>query len=137
MSAFEIRDYEDRDQAGVLALWAECFPELVRSKELIERKRAIQPDPFLVALQDQQVVGSAIGGIDGISAWIYMVAVATHARRQGIGRQIVLTMEQRLRATGAQRINLQTLAGRDELVEFYQSLNYIVQPRISLAKRFH
>ncbi|MBX7104748.1 MAG: GNAT family N-acetyltransferase [Gemmataceae bacterium] len=134
----ELRDYEDADLPAVLALWGQCFPEVpapAAFRELVARKRATQPGPFVVAVDSGRVIGTAVGGVDGITAWVYLVAVHPDARRRGVGRRLVGAVEGRLRGLGAVKVGLQVLAERSDTVAFYQSLGYAVEPRVSMAKR--
>lgn len=133
-----LRDYHDSDVASVLTLWCHCFPEVESAshfRDVIDRKRATQPDPFLVAVERDEVVGTAVGGMDGINGWIYLVAVQTDFRRKGIGHQLVRAVESRLVELGAIKVGLQVMSGRPDLVAFYNSLGYAIEPRESMAKR--
>ena len=134
----EIRNYSDADLSGVLRLWLECFPEvrsMIAFREMIDRKLATQPGPFLVAISAEgSVVGTVVGGMDGLNGWIYLVAVNQAFRRAGLGTRLVRAMEQRLHGVGAAFVCLQVENGRDQIVNFYHSMGYRIQPRISMVK---
>src|SRR5262245_56678819 len=83
----------------------------------------------------RQVVGTAIAGYDGHRGWLYSVAVRLSYRRQGIGVQLVQEAEARLRAIGCSKLNLQVRAENSAVVNFYRSLGFEVEERISLGKR--
>lgn len=132
-----VRDYEEFDLPAVLALWCTCFPEVPSAafEKVVNRKRSTQPGPFVVAIHNHLVVGTAVGGMDGINGWIYMVAVHPDVRRLGLGSRLVRAVETRLRKLGAVKVGLQVLSGHEELIVFYKSLGYAVEPRVSMAKR--
>jgi ribosomal protein S18 acetylase RimI-like enzyme len=64
----------------------------------------MQPDLFLVAIDRDMVVGSAvasiIAGYDGHRGWLYAVAVLQSHQRQGIATALVREAENRLIAMG-------------------------------------
>ncbi len=134
-----IRDYQHHDCDSVVTLWQQCFPEVPseqRFRELLARTVHEMPRVFKVALHEDLLIGTAIGGIDGISSWIYLVAVHEEFRRRGVGAVLVGAVEDALRDCGVERINLQVFEGRDHVVDFYRTLGYKVEPRISMGKRF-
>jgi predicted N-acetyltransferase YhbS len=63
--AIEIRVFREADRAAVLALWDEVFtadPAHNVSGEMIERKLRVQPELFLVAISDGELVGTVMAG---------------------------------------------------------------------------
>jgi hypothetical protein len=134
----EIRAYTENDQNAVAALWRAVFPGSLawnRPESDIQRKLAVQPDLFLVAMLDEALVGTAMAGYDGHCGWVYYVAVSAGCRRQGIGTALMKTVEARLAQHGCPKLNLQVRADNQEVVSFYQKLGYQVEQRISMAKR--
>jgi hypothetical protein len=134
-----IRDYCALDYEPVVALWCECFPEIIEGEtafqKMLARKLAFQPHPFLVAVTGDRVVGTAVGGMDGICAWVYLVAVHPSARRQSVGSQLVRGVVDRLRDMGADKVALQYFEARPELRQFYESLGFKVEPRVTMGQR--
>jgi ribosomal protein S18 acetylase RimI-like enzyme len=87
-----------------------------------------------VALLDDKLVGTVMGGYDGHRGWIYSLAVTPSARRRGIGAKLVTYVERELAARGCPKVNLQLLASNAGTVAFYQKLGYAVEARISMGK---
>jgi len=137
--ALSVRPYRDNDEADVVALWRAAFPdESARNQPLaiIRHKRDVQPELFLVGEADAQVVATLLAGYDGHRGWVYHVAVATRMRRSGYGRSMMLAAEERLRALGCAKLNLQVNRANAEVVAFYEALGYVVEDRISMGKPF-
>lgn len=133
-----IRRYEASDRNEVLDVWRQVLgytdPHNKPSLSL-DKKLAHDTELLLVAEVDGRVVGTVMGGWDGHRGWIYSLAVLPEYRGRGLGRQLVETIEQRLIAAGAPKINLQVVVGNETAVTFYERLGYRVEPRVSLGKR--
>lgn len=135
--AFEIRVYQARDKAGVVALWEKVFPgEAERNKpeDVIARKLTVQPDLFFVALYDDRVAGTVIAGFDGVRGWIHKLAVHPDFRRQGLAAKLMRRAEHGLKAIGCPKINLQVRASNAGVIAFYELLGFDVEDRVSLGK---
>ena len=129
--------YRDQDMAGIDALWREAFPDDLprhRADVVIPAKLAFQPDLLLVAREEDRVIGSVMMGYDGHRGWIYRVAVLKSHRTHGVGALMMREAEDRLRALGCGKINLQVRAANHAVVDFYRSLGYGVDERISMSK---
>ena len=133
-----IRPYRDADEPAVVALWQQCFPANKPWHEPhgdIQRKRAVQPELFLVGLLDDQLVATILAGYDGHRGWLYRCAVAPDLRRHGLGRQMVTAALDRLAALGCPKVNLQVLGSNRDVVAFYERLGFAVEDRVSLGKQ--
>ena len=134
----EIRPYQDRDEAGVVALWSAVFPNdppWNEPRAVIARLRRVPTTLFLVGTVDDRLVAAVIAGWDGHRGWIYHLAVTPELRRRGLGRRIMAEAERRLRTLGCQKINLQVRTENAVAVTFYERLGYAVEDRVSLGKR--
>jgi len=137
----EVRAYRDEsDRAGVIALWREAFagdPPWNEPAGVIDRKRSVQPDLFLVAVAtgDESVLGTVIAGYDGFRGWLHHVAVSPTARGRSIARALVEEAEHRLRAMGCIKVNLQVRDTNAGVAPVYAALGYEVEDRISMGKR--
>lgn len=132
-----VKPYCDQDLEGIDALWREAFPDdqpRHRAEVVIPAKLAFQPDLLLVARDQDQVVGSVMVGYDGHRGWINRLAVLKARRAQGVGALLMREAEARLRALGCRKINLQVRTANRAVVEFYRSLGYDVEERISMSK---
>lgn len=136
----EIRSFQSADQAGVIALWDIVFPEGAawnRAEDVIATKRAVQPDLFYVAVQQDRVVGTIIAGFDGVRGWIHRLAVHPQFRRQGLASHLMRHAERGLKEIGCPKINLQVRASNLDVLAFYRALGYDVEDRASLGKPLH
>jgi ribosomal protein S18 acetylase RimI-like enzyme len=120
-----IRDFHyPEDYPAVIDLWGKAGPSihLRRSDDpdQIELKLQRDPDLFLVAELDGQIVGAVLGGFDGRRGFMYHLAVAENIRQQGLGLALMDELELRLRQKGCIRYYL--LVTRDNLgaMQFYE-----------------
>lgn len=133
-----IRPFFESDEMAVAGLWREIFPDAPtwnRAESDIQRKLAVQRELFLVAVKDQELVGTAMAGYDGHRGWVYYVAVSPNHRRRGIGSALMAEVEGRLAGMGCPKLNLQVRATNHEVVAFYRQLGYKIEERLSMAKR--
>ncbi len=132
-----VRAFEDRDQTQVIALWSLVFPDDAPRNApsvIIDRKRGTQPELFLVGEHEERIVATAIGGYDGMRGWLYHLAVEPSQRRKQVGRTIVTALEDELGRKGCPKLNLQILDSNRAVVDFYRSLGFEVEERISMGK---
>jgi len=95
----QIRSYREYDEAAVVDLWREVFPDARpwnHPETDIRRKLTVQPELFYVALLDGEPVGTAMAGYDGHRGWVYLVAVRPPYRRIGIGTALMRRVEEAL-----------------------------------------
>jgi ribosomal protein S18 acetylase RimI-like enzyme len=142
-TSLTIRAFDRADTEAVLALWREAFPEYNDTsrphrdpRRSIANKLGTQPELFFVAVdEDGALAGTAMAGYDGHRGWLYSLAVATQARRLGIGTRLVRHAESALAAMGCLKLNLQVLSDKPEVIAFYDSLGYRADAVVSLGKR--
>jgi ribosomal protein S18 acetylase RimI-like enzyme len=134
----EIRSYKDEDEPAVIDLWRRVFPDAPPHNDPagdIRRKLLVQPELFLVALDGQRLVGTAMSGFDGHRGWVYYLAVLPEHRRRGVGRALMQRIETELAARGCSKINLQVRSTNRRAADFYRHLGYQVEDRISMGKK--
>ena len=136
----KIRPYESADEAAVIALWSECG--LTRAwndpKKDIARKLTIQPEWFLVGVDDAQgneVIASAMFGYDGHRGCVNYLAVSPACQRRGHARQLMTRGEALLIAAGCPKLNLQLRTSNADVVNFYERIGYGRDDTVSLGKR--
>lgn len=128
----------DHHRHAVIALWETVFgyetahntPSLA-----IDKKLAVADELFFVAVRDEEVIGTVMGGYDGHRGWLYSVAVHPAHRREGLGAKLVRHAEDALIARGCMKINLQIVSANASVAAFYEALGYSIEPRISMGKK--
>ncbi len=133
----KIRPYRDSDKQAVIQLWRACGLVVPWNNPAvdIERKQQVQAELFLVGELHGHMAVAVFGGYDGHRGWINYLAVAPEYRRRGLGRAIMAEVEDRLRALGCPKINLQVRKSNIEVIEFYQSIGFTLDPVVSMGKR--
>lgn len=132
-----IRPFADTDMQAVIAVWKACG--LVVSwnnpEEDIARKLTVDPDLFLIGERYEEIVATVMGGYEGHRGWINYLAVLPAYQHCGYGAEIMTEVENRIRAKGCPKINLQVRSSNTEVIAFYRSQGYTVDDVVSLGKR--
>ena len=136
-----LREYNDAtDRENVISLWRTVFGYQTAHNEpslAIAKKLNANDHLFFVAEDQNLVVGTAMAGYDGHRGWLYAIAVHPERRRAGLGSRLVRHAEQALVSVGCMKVNLQLVANNEATAEFYKSMGYAVEPRISMGKVLH
>lgn len=133
----DIRAFRASDEVQVIALWEACglvVPWNVPALD-ISRKTDFQPDLFFVAERDGGIVGTVMAGYEGHRGWINYLAVSPSLQGSGLGRELMEVAEEKLRALGCPKINLQVRSSNRAVIEFYEALGFQVDEVVSLGKR--
>jgi ribosomal protein S18 acetylase RimI-like enzyme len=132
-----IRVFEESDTETVVALWESVG--LTRPwndpRRDIARKLAVQPELFLVAEDEDRVVGSVMAGYDGHRGWLYYLASDPGRRGEGIARGLVAEVEARLLAMGCPKVQLMVRPDNASARGFYDALGYEPFDTWSTGKR--
>lgn len=107
-----IRPFADTDEEPVIALWKRAGltrPWNDPAKD-VARKRRVQRELFLVAVEDETIVGTVMAGYDGHRGWVNHLALDPEHRRKGIGRALTAAAEAGLRALGCPKLSVQVRA---------------------------
>jgi ribosomal protein S18 acetylase RimI-like enzyme len=133
-----IRPYQEEDCEDVIALWQACGLVMPQNDPYadIQQKTGFQPDLFLVGLDETGcLLATVMAGYEGHRGWINYLAVLPQHWRQGIGRQMLAAAENRLRALGCPKINLQVRRANTTVINFYQNVGFSEDDVVSLGKR--
>jgi ribosomal protein S18 acetylase RimI-like enzyme len=133
----QIRIFQESDEPQVVELWKQVFAYSEPRNDpatVVRQKTACQHELLFVAVAEEKVVGTVMGGYDGHRGWIYSLAVDPAHRRQNVGTALIRHVERALAEHGAPKINLQVLPSNAGAVEFYEKLGYRVEERISMGK---
>ena len=125
-ASIQIREFRfPDDYEAVYKLWEsmEKGVRAGRSDTLDEIKKKLMRDPdlFLVAELEGQIIGSVIGGFDGRRGLIYHLAVSAAFRGKGIGSCLMDEVESRLRAKGCLKSYLLVTDDNTEAEQYYQN----------------
>jgi ribosomal protein S18 acetylase RimI-like enzyme len=133
----KIRPYEPGDENAVIELWRKY--SLLRPqndpKKDIARKMKVNPELFLVGVEGNKVVATAMGGYDGHRGWVNYVGVDPAYQKTGLGRQMMEAIEKLLLARGCPKLNLQVVIDNTKAIGFYERIGYKRDEVISLGKR--
>jgi ribosomal protein S18 acetylase RimI-like enzyme len=112
------------DYSEVYTLWSQAGPgiQLRRSDESQEIAKKLQRDPdlFLVAEKDHQIVGTVLGGFDGRRGMLYHLAVSPPHTGKGIASALMDELENRLRDRGCIRYYLLVTTNNRSAIHFYE-----------------
>lgn len=131
-----IRRYRPSDFDAVVALWdalgfnvppndpARDIPFLIRHSNAV----------FFVDEDGGEIVGTVMGGHDGIRGWFYRLGVAPRVRHQGRARALLQEIERWLAARGIVKVQLMIRGRQPELEAVYRRLGYEVSDRTLMAR---
>ena len=135
----EIRKYQHADHDSLVALLKNVFPDNSAHNEparVIAAKLKVD-DLVWVAEVDGDLIGCCMGGYDGVRGWLYEVSVLREYRRQGVGAMLVEDVTSKLRELGCIKVNLQVRADNAEVVNFYKTLGFEIEDRLSMDVLFN
>jgi ribosomal protein S18 acetylase RimI-like enzyme len=133
----EIRTFRTGDRARVVSLWQRCGLVVAWNDpdKDIERKRRQQPDLFMVAVDGETIIGTAMGGYDGHRGSLYYLAVDPPHRRRGIGALLVRTVVEQLRELGCPKLNILVRSSNRAVIGFYEKLGFATDDVMCLGNR--
>ncbi|CAM5796449.1 GNAT family acetyltransferase [Brevibacillus borstelensis] len=122
----DIRSFQMTDYEAVVELWmrAGLTPSPSDSREAIEKKLQRDPELFLVATEQDQLIGAVMGAFDGRRGWVYHLAVDPQCQGKQIGRLLMNELEERMRAVGCDKMNLLVAQDNVRVGAFYQKLGF-------------
>lgn len=131
-----VREFRREDGEHLRAFWVACGIRIRRGDDdgSLERFAGRERGLFLIAEQEQRIVGSALAGWDGRRGWLYHVAVDPSERRRGIARDLVARLEARLRELGCPKVNLIVWEDNSEAMRFWEALGYRREQAVEYGK---
>lgn len=123
-----VREFKISDYDSVVEVWKDT-KLIIRpgdDRNGIELKLQRDPDLFLVATDDEDVIGVVMGAWDGRRGWINHLAVRPGRQRKGIGKLLIGELEKRLKRKGAKKVNAQIYQWNNESIEFFRAVGYEV-----------
>ena len=122
----DIRTVEDGDVAGLIALWQAAGvarPWNDPDRDIAFARRD-EHSTILIGERDGALVASAMVGEDGHRGWVYYLAVDPACQGQGLGRQMMVAVEDWLRARGVWKLQLLVREDNQPVKAFYDRLGY-------------
>lgn len=117
----EVKIPEDFQE--IIEIWKNAGPGihlgLSDSLEEIKKKQLRDPELFLVAEKNGDLIGTVLGGFDGRRGIVYHLAVLKPYRKQGIGESLMSELDTRLKQKGCIRSYLLVTLDNQESVDFY------------------
>jgi len=135
--SIQIVRYNRKYQAAIVDLWKECNLVVPQNDPIedIQKKLEFQPDLFLIALLDGQLVGSVMVGYEGHRGWLNYLAVLPTYQKRGYGRKLVANAIMELRKLGCLKVNIQVRNSNPSAIAFYKHLGFQDDNVVSLGMR--
>ncbi len=136
MSEVELRACTMADHEAITSLWHSCglHPSRTDTREALGRKLERDPELFLLAVADDEVVGTLLGTYDGRRGWINRLAIRHDWRGKGVADRLMAEVERRLVALGCEKVNLLIEPENGAAQGYYERLGYGVDPLIFMEK---
>lgn len=141
MSNVLIREFRfPDDYRSALKLWEDMEKGVhvgpSDSPDEIQKKMERDPDLFLVAELDGQIVGTVIGGFDGRRGTVYHLSVAAPHRTLGLATQLLNVLEVKLRLKGCMKCYLLVNADNLDAFSFYEHRGWKRTDNVIFSKEF-
>jgi len=136
----ELRTLGPENYGSIIDVWTQAglpFRPFGRdSREEITRQIELDPEMFLGAFVEDQMVGFIMGSYDSRKGWLNRLAVVPEHQGKGIAIALVEEMEKRLKARGIRIIATQVEDGHDASMALFKKAGYILHNDIAyLTKR--
>ncbi len=123
-----IRAMQSSDYDGVYELWKHIEGFGIRSiddsGEGIERFLKRNPNTSVVAVLDNEIIGSVLCGHDGRTGYFYHVCVRKDMRRHGIGKDMVVRAMMMLKEEGINKVSLIAFRKNETGNAFWQKVGW-------------
>jgi len=125
----EIRMMHPEDFESLVSLWADAGldsrPNGRDRRDRIEQELAGPCSVFLVAEDEERIIGSVLGTHDGRKGWINRLAVAPSHRKRGVARALVEAVEARLDEIGIEIVTCLVENWNVESKAFFRAIGFV------------
>lgn len=137
MKNFIIRTFRSDDELDVINLWRQCglIVPWNNPETDIQRKLSTSPNLFYIGVLDDELIASCMAGYDGHRGWIYFLAVKSAYQRKGFASSLLDHAESELIKLGCPKVELMVRKTNENVISFYQSAGYDIDPVMVLSKR--
>ncbi|MFJ6280465.1 MULTISPECIES: ATP-binding protein [Arthrobacter] len=106
MTKWRVRDFHSTDLDGILHLWETVKANNVEPVySLSEVLASCEKDHAVVAVQNDQVIGAAVGRAAHDQGWIVFLAILPEYRSRGIGTALLAAVESRMAPHGLTKLS--------------------------------
>jgi N-acetylglutamate synthase len=134
----DIREMTIGDYAEVFDLWHRSEGVGLSdgdSRENIQQYLDRNPGMSFVALMDNNIVGAVLAGHDGRRGYIYHLAVDSHHRKQGIGRNLVDHCVNVMAESGIKKCHIFIFNENAAGIAFWKSIEWSPRSDISVISK--
>lgn len=136
--AVDIRIMQKDDYSEALNLWRN-LPGLGLSgaDEEKEIHHFLDKNPMtcFVAVDQNKIVGTILGGSDARRGYIYHLAVEMNHQRKGLGKDLVNICLGALKATGLQKCHIFVISNNLEGMRFWENIKWTSRPDILVMSK--
>lgn len=127
----QIRTTVINDYESLFSFWKEnYFVSEMDSKEHFILFLEKNPSLSILAEEDGEIIGTALGSYDGRRGYLQKVVTRKEVRKKGIGKQLVEDVIKRLKAAGALYV---AISVEEELIPFYEKCGFIKKDSFSMS----
>ena len=138
LEGLNLREFRMEDYSSVFELWKLAGLTIRPGDERDDVRLKLQRDPelFLVAEENGEIVGTVMGAWDGRRGWIYHLTVRPNQQRKRIGTTLLREVENRLIAVGAKKVNAQVYTSNHRSLDFFKAAGYQAQPDLVMIGKY-
>ena len=119
----KLKDYDE-----VVAVWRraglDCRPSGRESRKSIKRQLAEYGNLMIVAEDNDQIIGVAIGSHDHRKGWINRLAVLPEWRRRGVAKALIGRLEDEFKKLDIKIFCALILEGNEESISLFENSGY-------------
>lgn len=118
----KIRTAKPEEIPEIVKIYRECnlYNDVISNENVTRRSYEKNPHMFLVAEEDNRLIGTVRGQSDGIVGLVWKLCVLSDHRRKGIAKALMKEILCRLRSDGCAGANLIMRPEDTSVMEYYQ-----------------
>jgi [ribosomal protein S18]-alanine N-acetyltransferase len=127
---YSLTPFKLTDMLGVLRLERDTFQTDAYDAATFVMLYLRGREAFLVAREQETIIGYVIGVMDDETGYISSIAVASKVRGRGLGRALMEAVMARLIEQGARRFGLHVRQDNAAAIHLYETLGFVLVDRI-------
>ena len=135
MTTWTIRDFHAQDVEGILELWQALRVDGVEPVyDLSEVLASCEKDHAVVDINDEEIVGAAVGRAAHDQGWIVFLATQPSFRGRGIGTLLLAAVESRMASHGLNKLSA-LMPETETRVEAFSNRGFVVKKNLRYFER--